>query len=169
MGDSYFSNNTLEERFSDIRNFLPAESFTKNLSVLEVGCAEGLMSEELAKRFNYVKAIEARENAVKEAIEKYKDIKNLTFNRANIEHYQLNDYDYIFYCGVHHKLPSESQASVLIKLFNHCKDTLIIRTLPSYSEQIITMARRYTFHTFCPSYTNIGQLFICYYNNYVQE
>ena len=112
------------ERWNDLSGII---DFNKDHTVLDVGCAEGLIAIELSKRFKKVFAfdiepyriIKARENAV--------DISNIEFSTENYMSYEYQSYDQVFCLGVYHKIKSSQRQQALDDMFKKCGSILYLR------------------------------------------
>ena len=95
----YFDENDVMERM----RFVPVlEYLHPKYNVLEIGCANGSMTSIIAKKVNYVTAIEASEDEYFEAVE-HNLLSNVDYINERIENLEVNtfQYDLVFYLGVH--------------------------------------------------------------------
>ena len=129
-------NVNFNERWNDLAGII---DFNKDHTVLDVGCAEGLIAIELSKRFKKVFAfdmepyriIKARENAV--------DIPNIEFSTENYMSYEYQSYDQVFCLGVYHKIKKliqrQQRQKALDNMFKKCGSTLYLR-VPIISKDV---------------------------------
>ena len=128
------------DRWNDIK---PLIDFNPNHIVLDVGCAEGLITIELAKHFKQVYAFDIERYRIKQAIKNANGIANINFETNNYMIYKYNTYDQVFCLGVYHKIKREwrrpmirSRQEVLDTMFKKCKSTLYLR-VPIISNNVL--------------------------------
>ncbi|MFP4514835.1 MAG: class I SAM-dependent methyltransferase [Parcubacteria group bacterium] len=99
-----------------------AQEIPSNTKVLDIGCGNGRLTEELKEGVDYL-GIDNSENLINIAKEKYKDNKNYNFQVLDIfELDELEDkYDYIFLVAVLQHIPSKK---LRIKALNKIKNKL---------------------------------------------
>lgn len=117
--------------------------------VLDVGCAEGLISIECALQGASVFGVEIREPAVKVAERTAKTLKlhwsQATFAWADAQDFTpSNDYDIVLLLAVLHKLRDPSVACR--RLAAAAKDLVVIRLPPDYAPDIVDARSGGTVH-----------------------
>jgi len=113
------------DRWNDLASII---DFDPNHSVLDIGCAEGLISFELSKRFKTVTAFDSVEHRIKIAKENFEDVKNLHFFTATYRSFKYKMFDQIFMLGVYHKVKMRKlRIRTLNKILKHCNSTFYFR------------------------------------------
>ncbi len=110
------------EKFADLR---------QDDTVLDIGCAEGLIAMEVAARVSHVHGIEIQSARI-EAAEKIADergIRNISFECAAVGNYEIQpkSYDVILFLGVLQHLPREEKYPSLIKVLQGARRQVIMR------------------------------------------
>jgi SAM-dependent methyltransferase len=112
-------------------------------TVLDVGCAEGLLSIECAKSgAAFVRGVEIREQAVKDAASRWQDNSNFIYDRhvrfvlgdANV-YTPTQDYDIVLLLAVLHKLKNPTAACA--RIVASATDLVVIRLPPEHAPTII--------------------------------
>jgi len=112
------------ERWNDLSGII---DFNKDHTVLDVGCAEGLIAIELSKRFKKVFAFDIEPYRITKARENAVGIPNIEFSTENYISYQYQDYDQVFCLGVYHKIKNNQRQGALDDMFKKCSSTLYLR------------------------------------------
>ena len=111
---SYVGDPVSEERLRLTLETLPE---ARDGRMLEVGCAEGWMTEWLADRTGELVAVDVSAVAIERAKERCRRFDHVTFSRMDIaEDVPDGPFDAIVCCGVLVLLPARSQARVRAKL-----------------------------------------------------
>lgn len=89
----------------------------KDLAVLELGCGDGVFTQQLAKVAKYVHASDARSEQVNKAVNRCNGITNILFSQLDVEEKPLPalSFDVVFHVGLLYHL-----SSPLIHLDNAC-------------------------------------------------
>lgn len=114
-------------RWNDLEKILDLDISDK---VLDIGCAEGLISLEVAKKVKHVEAFELEPHRVKIAKEyaEKNNIKNINFSVASFLHFNYQKYDKVLCLGVYHKIRQANiRIAALEKMFRCCLDQFYIR------------------------------------------
>lgn len=127
--ESHSGKCTLDQRWHDVRRNAEFKSTDR---VLDVGCAEGLISFEVAKLVSYVHAIDDKADRVNaaELIKKSRGVSNVDFECASIVDYELLPlaFDTILFLGVFQHLDQSLQIVSLKKILQASKHQVVIRT-----------------------------------------
>lgn len=127
----------IKERLSGIE-FLLGE--TNNKSVLDIGCAEGLISLEFAKNgASTINGFDIQDISINKAIQVFEqaDINTpYTFKQVNLNNFNNaidsfgtdDNYDIVLFLGVYHHLNRDSALKVLNYCFSHSNEYVAIRT-----------------------------------------
>jgi cyclopropane fatty-acyl-phospholipid synthase-like methyltransferase len=121
------------ERWTDLAEII---NFNKDHTVLDVGCAEGLISIELSTRFKKVFAFDIEPYRIIKARENAKNIENIEFSTESYMSYQYKNYDQVFCLGVYHKIKSNQRQKALDDMFKKCGSTLYLR-VPVIGEGVL--------------------------------
>ena len=119
---------TFEQQF---RGVGPAVSMAAGKSVLDLGCAEGLIGREFARSgASEVVGIELLEDHLLVAAEACKGIKNIRFIRAHLAEWALShpdpeQYDIVLALSIIHKI--KDPAAALTWALKSCKETILLR------------------------------------------
>jgi len=142
----------LTERWPDVQAVV---DLRKDDHVLDIGCAEGLISLEVAQRVRTVRAIEIEPDRIAnaKALQRERGVENVTFEVGSVCQIDLQPlaYDVVLFLGVYHHLAQETQVPALTKLLMACKRHFIMRTpllrppRPSRLQQIHATCRTYGF------------------------
>ncbi len=134
LDDWYSKSYDLENKeYERIKELIQEKFKTKKIKILEVGSGTGRLAKKLAKTFEKIKGIDIEEKYIKYSNNKYK-IKNLNFEKANIENYKEKEkYDVILFSwmGLHYQKNIDKIIKNTKKLIK--KDGLII-ILDAYYE-----------------------------------
>ena len=107
-------------------------SFRPTDEVIDLGCAEGLITMEVARQVSCIRGVEMREPRVEAAkqIASERGLANVTFEVGSVVDLPLpiQGYDVVIFLGVLHHLPAEAAGPVLTKVFNAAKREVLIRT-----------------------------------------
>jgi len=114
------------DRWKDLEKILDLET---NDSVLDIGCAEGLISLEVAKKVKTVIGfdIEPYRIEIAKYNAKQQNIKNINFLIDNYRTFNYTTYDKILCLGVYHKIKNVLRLETLKKIFDCCKKQIYIR------------------------------------------
>jgi SAM-dependent methyltransferase len=112
------------ERWNDLK---PLIDNNKKHTVLDVGCAEGLIALELAKKFKKVFAFDIEPYRIRKAKKNAVGVDNIEFSTDSYISYQYQDYDQVFCLGVYHKIKSNQRQKALADMFYKCRSTLYLR------------------------------------------
>lgn len=119
----------LDERWPDVE---AVAAFQHDDEVLDVGCAEGLISLKVAQQVRFVLGVELQPQRFEaaETIRRQHGIQNVRFEAGSICDMQLEplSYDVVLFLGVFHHLPRDSKMPVLNKLLHATRRDIIIRT-----------------------------------------
>lgn len=121
-----------KERWNDLE---PLIDSNKDHTVLDVGCAEGLISIQLAKKFKKVFAFDIEPYRIKIAKENSKHIKNIEFSTESYMSYKYENYDQVFCLGVYHKIKHSQRQRALEDMFQKCMSALYLR-MPVIGEDV---------------------------------
>jgi len=114
-------------RWNDLEKILDLKNTD---TVLDIGCAEGLISIEVAKKVKHVEAFELelhRVNVAKENAEKNK-VKNIFFSVASFLNFNYQTYNKVLCLGVYHKIrQANARIPALERMFRSCTDQFYIR------------------------------------------
>ena len=112
------------ERWNDLEKIIdPHEDHV----VLDIGCAEGLISIELAKIFKKVFAFDIEPYRIRKAKENAAGFDNIEFTTGSYMSYEYQRYDQVFCLGVYHKIKSNERQKALTDMFKKCASTLYLR------------------------------------------
>ena len=112
------------ERWNDLEKIIDPH---KDHVVLDIGCAEGLISIELSKKFKKVFAFDIEPYRICRAKENAAGFDNIEFSTESYMSYQYQDYDQVFCLGVYHKIKSNHRQKALADMFKKCRSTLYLR------------------------------------------
>ena len=112
------------ERWNDLSEII---DFNKDHTVLDVGCAEGLIAIELSKRFKKVFAFDIEPYRIMKARENAMGISNIEFSTENYMYYAYQGYNQVFCLGVYHKIKKSKRQRALDNMFKKCSSTLYLR------------------------------------------
>jgi 2-polyprenyl-3-methyl-5-hydroxy-6-metoxy-1,4-benzoquinol methylase len=119
----------LKERLDDV---LELVDFRPSDSVLDVGCAEGLISMEVAARVARVHGIEPEPQRIAAArtLAKKRRVMNVTFEQGSVleQRFPAGLYDIVLFLGVYHHLPEDRRDEALIRVLRCAKRLAVIRT-----------------------------------------
>jgi 2-polyprenyl-3-methyl-5-hydroxy-6-metoxy-1,4-benzoquinol methylase len=108
----------LQKEYRDIiKEYMPN---IETKVALEIGCDNGQKSEELMKLFKFYMGVDKIKSRIKEAIERFKDNKNITFIVDNVEkiaQYNLHP-DVIIMMNIYTLLNSKRVMPLLLKILN---------------------------------------------------
>ena len=120
---------SFEHRWQDVRSLIEVHPEDH---VLDVGCAEGLISLELAKLVRHVHAIEIEGDRIAAAqlLQQQRGVRNVAFEIASILDIPLApmSYDVIFYLGVHQHLPEDLQEPIFRQVLEASRRSVAVRT-----------------------------------------
>ncbi len=127
-------NVNFDERWIDLSEIVKLNPQDK---ILDVGCAEGLITIQLAKQTKNVDAFDrepyrimiAKQNADKA------NVSNINFSVSSYTNFQYSEYDSIFVLGVYHKIKTPFRKKSLDKMFKNCRKSLYMR-VPIVSDKI---------------------------------
>ena len=152
---------TLEERWDDIK---PYAKFllNKNDRVLDIGCAEGLLTDEIAKLVRFVDAVDIQEDY--KWLAKEKNIRPIIGDILDDElNSYLSHFDVIFCLGILHKLSSSLDIiNLLHKSFKAQPRVVFLRS--TCSELLILDAawlNGYSVFNKTSAFKNQGPIYIC--------
>lgn len=118
-----------DERWPEVESII---SLRETDHVIDLGCAEGLITLEVAKQVKQIRGIELRKPRVEAAqqIAAERQIANVSFEVGSVTEIDLvpDSYDVVLFLGVLHHLPPQTVGSVLTKVFDAAKRELVIRT-----------------------------------------
>ena len=120
------------ERWNDLKILVDSNN---EHTVLDVGCAEGLISIELAKQFKKVFAFDIEPYRIRKAKENAVGVDNIEFSTGSYMSYEYQDYDQVFCLGVYHKIKSNERQKALSDMFKKCRSTLYLR-VPVIGEDV---------------------------------
>ena len=112
------------ERWKDLEKIINPN---KDHVVVDVGCAEGLISIELAKLFKKVFAFDIEPYRIRKARENAAGFDNIEFSTENYMSFEYQYYDQVFCLGVYHKIKSSQRQNALDNMFKKCRSTLYLR------------------------------------------
>jgi SAM-dependent methyltransferase len=119
------------DRWPDVQSVAEQE-FRSEDRVLDIGCAEGLVTMEVAKRVGQVDGVEVRHERVEAAklLAKERGVGNVTFRQGSVAELDLpaQSYDVVLFLGVFHHLSREEKWPSLVRVFNTAKRVVIMRT-----------------------------------------
>ncbi len=125
-GQTSMASRNLQERWSDVEYLADLRSED---TVFDVGCAEGLLTLEVASMVASVHAIESDDARYEKATRVLAETPNVTLEHASIDEINLTTkYDVVLFLGVLHHLEPESHQHVLEKLCSVTGRQLVIRT-----------------------------------------
>ena len=145
----------LKARIEGIEWFLESDYMKKDYSVLDVGCAEGLILHEFAKKCTGRSCgIDIQQSSIDAAQEKFPtyEFHQIDLNTDNlIKHEFYTKYNIILCLGVLHHL--DSYNSVLDKIVPLCKDIFIYRGKFNLTNKSM---KKYGFEKFKTNFCNKG-------------
>lgn len=99
-------------------------------TAIDIGCAEGEITEWLAKRFGQVDALEYMDACYAKAHARFEDNPNVTVRQGDISTFPLSqDYDFVFFLGVLHFFTSEEIRQRLLRYcLDHAQHVCFVRT-----------------------------------------
>jgi len=112
------------ERWNDLKILVDSNN---EHTVLDVGCAEGLISIELAKQFKKVFAFDIEPYRIRKAKENAVGVGNIEFSTGSYMSYEYQTYDQVFCFGVYHKIKSNERQKALSDMFKKCRSILYLR------------------------------------------
>ena len=125
-----------KDRWSDVKNAMINHGvYDNHFSALDIGCASGEVTQEIAK---IVGRVNAFDREFKE-IDACPVIENVRFFRCMLQTViatsDLNVYDIIFYLGVHHKIEIMAEKRKILKTLYKTKATIVQRAPLSYCSE----------------------------------
>jgi SAM-dependent methyltransferase len=100
--------------------------------VLDLGCAEGLITLEVARRVRHVHGVELRQERVEAAreIARQRGVENVTFQCASLGDLKLipKSYDVVLFLGVLQHLPREQRMPAWAKTLQAARRQVVLRT-----------------------------------------
>ncbi|HEX7009200.1 MAG TPA: class I SAM-dependent methyltransferase [Phycisphaeraceae bacterium] len=109
--------------------------------VLDVGCAEGLITIEIAQRVKHVHGVELRSQRVEAArkIAAERGVSNVTFEQGSIDQLLLapQSYDVVLFLGVLQHLPAQAQFPSLAKVLGAARRQVLMR-MPIFDNRFPT-------------------------------
>ena len=123
-GEYMIGNVDFADRWDDLHALI---DYDGDANVLDVGCAEGLISIKLAHRFKHVDAFDIEPFRIQKALENMGKITNIDFRVGNFMTYDYKHYDQVFCLGVYHKIKYNTRERALATMFERCKNTLYLR------------------------------------------
>jgi SAM-dependent methyltransferase len=123
------------DRWNDLKEIL---EITNNDTVLDVGCAEGLISIEVSKTAKIVDAFDVEPYRIIQAKENAKKARrnNINFRVSSYEDYAYKSYDIVLLLGVYHKIKSKNRREQsLNSMFTQCQKQFYIR-VPVISDSV---------------------------------
>ena len=119
----------LSDRMADLKRAL---DFKPTYRVLDIGCAEGLISLELAPFVSEIRAVDMRPARIQAAQRLAENLRihNVQFEIASLFDLTLDplSYDIVLFLGVYHQLPQPSRERALRIVLHSAKHQVAIRT-----------------------------------------
>lgn len=115
----------------------------KGANILDVGCAEGLISIELAKRGAEVTGVDIVESHI-EMARHLRGHLSCRFEIQDANEYQPDDYDIILLLAIMHKLKDPSRACA--RFANAAKNLVVMRLPPEHAPSIVDERSGYVKH-----------------------
>ena len=114
------------DRWNDLNEMLDLD---RDDTVLDIGCAEGLISIEVSKKVKKVTGFDVEPFRIKNAENNAKEqnIRNVEFLVSNYKNFRYKEYDKILCLGVYHKIKDGSRRAMLETMFNSCRKQFYIR------------------------------------------
>jgi SAM-dependent methyltransferase len=123
-GEHMIGNVDLKDRWNDLEQII---DYDKSHTALDVGCAEGLITLKLARKFKHVTGFDIEPYRIKMANENAKGYNNVSFTTNNFMSYRYAPHHKIFCLGVYHKIKYHTRQRALDSMFKNCKHQLYLR------------------------------------------
>lgn len=121
----YYNEVDFNERWNDLEPLIDGNI---NHVALDVGCAEGEITINLAKKFKFVHAFDNAYQRIIQARRKSRGIRNIDFSAECMMAYGYGKYDQIFCLGVLHKIKIKpSREHIFSRMLHRCKSVLYLR------------------------------------------
>ena len=128
------------ERWDDLKEIL---DLNPNDTVLDVGCAEGLIAIEVAKKVKFVEAFDKELVRIKKAMINANGYKNIKFAISSYIDYTYTNYDKVLCLGVYKpnwkntetKYKIKERRKALNRIFASCTQQLYLR-IPVISDKV---------------------------------
>lgn len=119
----------------DLRYRLPEvlkyAEFRPDDGVIDIGCAEGLITMEIAKQVKHIRGVELRPQRVDAAkqIAAERGIENISFEVGSVPtlELQVRSYDVVMFLGVFQHLKREDKWLSMVKVFTATRRSVILR------------------------------------------
>ncbi len=119
----------------DLRYRLPEvlkyAEFRPDDGVIDIGCAEGLITMEVAKQVKHIRGVELRQQRVDAAkqIAAERGIENISFEAGSVTTLELQaqSYDLVLFLGVFQHLKREDKWLSMVKVFGAARRSVILR------------------------------------------
>ena len=133
-------NVNFSDRWDDLKEIL---DLNPNDTVLDVGCAEGLIAIEVAKKVKFVEAFDKEKVRIENAINNANGRKNIKFTKSSYIDYTYTTYDKVLCLGVYkpnHKWKETKSQKIqrreaLNRIFASCTQQLYLR-IPVISDKV---------------------------------
>ncbi len=106
-------------------------SFKPDDEVIDLGCAEGLITMEIAPQVKHIRGVELRPQRVEAAkqIANDRGIKNISFEAGSVTTLELEiqSYDVVLFLGVFQHLKREDKWMSMVKVFSAARRSVILR------------------------------------------
>jgi 2-polyprenyl-3-methyl-5-hydroxy-6-metoxy-1,4-benzoquinol methylase len=155
----YYDTRTLYDRWNDISVL---NIFKISDMVLDIGCAEGLVTNEISKNVRCVEGVDINSDRVNCARNKYKHIKFSNVDIVKIS-FRPFSYDVITFLGVYHHIAKGIRDSVLTGVLSAAKRVVLIRTPLEGKKNILKtiQSNNYDYKIMHSKNENVGDLIIC--------
>jgi len=137
------------KRWDDVKRAMILAQLTYRIMpykhALDIGCASGEVTKEIAKIADKVYAIDNSKEEI-DAAEANPELKHINFRQRSVYNlvtsHHLKRYDIIFYLGLHHKLLDFQKNIILTKLYK-TKAVIIQRSSIKTTEEFVFFATQF--------------------------
>ena len=106
-------------------------TFKPDDEVIDIGCAEGLITMEVAPKVKHIRGVELRPQRVEAArqIAEERGIKNISFKVGSVTTLELEAYSYdvVLFLGVFQHLPREEKWLSMVKVLSAARRSVVMR------------------------------------------
>jgi len=119
----------LSDRLPEVQRYA---EFKPDDEVIDLGCAEGLITLEIAKHVKHIRGVELRQQRVDAAkqIARNQGVENISFEAGSVTTLDLppRSYDVVIFLGVFQHLSPQDKWPSMVKVLSAAKRSVIFRT-----------------------------------------